>query len=102
MLPTLTSGDTLIGSARVRPRVGRIVVLNQRGRSIIKRVVRIERDQIWIEGDNAAASTDSRQFGYIDSDKVEAVIIWPYGLTKITTPVSTMAASQPAKTSKLS
>jgi len=75
MLPTYRSGDLLLGGRWLRPRVGRTVVVLLRELPIIKRVVRREPGGYWIEGDNAAASTDSRSFGIVPASAVEAVII---------------------------
>jgi phage repressor protein C with HTH and peptisase S24 domain len=75
MLPAYAPGDTLIGWRWFRrPRAGQVVVA-RRDRPLIKRVKSVSGRAVWLEGDNAAASTDSRHFGPVDLAKVEAVII---------------------------
>lgn len=74
MLPTYRAGDLLLGGRWLRPRPGRTVVVI-RDRPIIKRVVRREAGGYWVEGDNASASTDSRSFGLVPANAIEAVII---------------------------
>jgi len=69
MTPTLADGDWLLcrrvhGATGVRE--GDVVVLERPDRPgllIVKRVRRRESGGWWVEGDNAAASDDSRLFG---------------------------------------
>lgn len=72
MAPTYRPGDVLLGWRWGAAQANQIVVANV-GRPIIKRVARIDPDGYWLEGDNAAASTDSRNFGAVS--RIEAVII---------------------------
>lgn len=75
MLPTYSPGDLLLGERWSRPTSGSVVVARL-DRAVIKRVWRIEPDgRLWLQGDNLAASTDSRQFGAVERDMVEAVIM---------------------------
>jgi phage repressor protein C with HTH and peptisase S24 domain len=78
MLPTFRHGDTLIGWRWGRPRVGRIVVAI-RERPLVKRIVRINAGEVWLEGDNATGSTDSRHFGPLPISRVEATIVGKLG-----------------------
>lgn len=74
MQPTYRPGQVLLGLRWRRPRLGDVVVAHN-GLPLIKRVGRIDSDGYWLIGDNAAASIDSRSFGAIRRDQVEAVII---------------------------
>jgi nickel-type superoxide dismutase maturation protease len=78
MRPTYKPGDTLLGLRWFTPKPGQIVVA-QTGIPLIKRIIRFDGNQIWIEGDNRSASTDSRHFGPIAPDKLEAKIIFKLG-----------------------
>jgi len=60
---------------RVRP--GQVVILRHDGLEKIKRVSRTRSGQVFVVGDNADASTDSRQFGWLSLDDVDAVVLWP-------------------------
>jgi len=86
MLPTLSDGDFLLcrkvrGVAGVRE--GDVVVLERPDRPgllVVKRVVRREGHGWWVEGDNAAASDDSRLFGPVSHACVVARVVsryWP-------------------------
>jgi nickel-type superoxide dismutase maturation protease len=86
MLPTLRDGDWLLcrrvrGVAGVRE--GDVVVLERPDRPgllVVKRVVRREGHGWWVEGDNAAASDDSRLFGPVPHDCLVARVVaryWP-------------------------
>lgn len=87
MRPTLSDGDWLIcrrlrGTAGVRE--GDVVVLERPDRPgllVVKRVVRREGPGWWLEGDNAAASDDSRVFGPVPDRYVVARVVaryWPW------------------------
>lgn len=73
MLPILKPGDEVLINPRAyqrqRPIVGDIVVLfhpHKPEQKIIKRIVEVCEDGRYrVEGDNAAASTDSRHFGLV-------------------------------------
>ncbi len=75
MLPTYPAGATLMGWRWGRPAVGQVVVARQAGRPLVKRLVRIVPAGLWLQGDNAARSTDSRHFGAVPPAAVEAIII---------------------------
>ncbi len=74
MLPTLSPGQLVLGWSRFRPRVGDVVVAQQ-NRRLVKRVRAIKGESLWLEGDNAGYSTDSRSFGYLPKSAVIAKII---------------------------
>jgi nickel-type superoxide dismutase maturation protease len=86
MSPTLHDGDQLL-CRRVHPgmgvREGDVVVLERPDRPgliLVKRVVRRTPLGWWVEGDNAAASDDSRVFGSVGDEYVVARVlrrIWP-------------------------
>lgn len=79
MLPTYKPGDVLLGGRWGRPRNGAVVVA-QFGQPLVKRVIRTEPDgRLWLQGDNSAASTDSRQFGAIAPELIEATILAKLG-----------------------
>jgi phage repressor protein C with HTH and peptisase S24 domain len=74
MQPTYAPGDVLVGLRWFRARPGQVVVARHE-RPLIKRVKSVSGRSIWLEGDNAAASTDSRQFGPVARRQLEAKII---------------------------
>ena len=85
MEPTYSPGAILLGSGWVSPRPGRVAVLDSRactrrtqsatGRNHIKRIRRIDQHGVWVEGDNAESSIDSRHVGYIGLEHIKAVIV---------------------------
>ena len=82
MLPTYATGDLLLGKRWGKPQPGMVVVA-QFGNPLIKRIIRIEPDgRLWLQGDNAGASTDSRQFGAIEPRLIEATILAKLGQTR--------------------
>lgn len=81
MSPTLKPGqDVLSVNWFVNPKIGDVVVVkSDKGkvqRDIVKRVVRIEGDKVFVEGDNKGKSTDSRDFGPISKDQVVGKIVY--------------------------
>jgi hypothetical protein len=82
MAPTLRHGDQLLVLRRRRARSEALVVVRlPDDRLAVKRLVRsVDGGAIWVEGDNALASTDSRSFGPLPADSVLGVPfvrIWP-------------------------
>ena len=66
MLPTLRPGDCLLVRPGDRVRAGQVVVARfpaRPGLLVVKRAVRPVGDRWWVEGDNAAATDDSRTYG---------------------------------------
>lgn len=84
MLPAYRPGDWLIVDTRAfrnrLPRAGEVVVARDprhATRKLIKRVKSVDiHGNIWLEGDNAAASTDSRHFGAVE--QVIGLVRWRY------------------------
>ena len=60
---------------KLRP--GDVVIVNHGGLEKIKRVEAVVEDQLFVLGDNAFASTDSRSFGWLDLNTVRAKVVWP-------------------------
>ncbi|HSX01623.1 MAG TPA: PQQ-dependent sugar dehydrogenase [Candidatus Saccharimonas sp.] len=75
MEPAYQAGDLLLGLRWFRPRAGQVVVAWHGGRPLIKRLTGLTPDGVWLAGDNAAASTDSRHFGALPHSAIEALII---------------------------
>jgi len=101
MAPTLLPGDFLVATTTGRIRAGAVVVIRRPGRptfEMVKRVadptdgrpdgVRIEPEDVWVIGDRADASTDSRDFGPVSHEDVVGVVrfrYWPprrFGLVR--------------------
>jgi signal peptidase I len=81
MRPALNAGDWLL-CRRVGPsdavRVGEVIVVEQPDRwgfLLVKRAVRREGDGWWVQGDNDAATDDSRTFGVVPDDFVRARVL---------------------------
>jgi signal peptidase I len=82
MQPTLQPGDFLVvRDLRARePHTGQVVVIRSGQLEIVKRIVAMpgERsgglDDYWVEGDNAATSTDSRSSGPVSRDAIVGVV----------------------------
>jgi nickel-type superoxide dismutase maturation protease len=78
MQPALHHGERwLMSAGAARP--GRIVLFREPDRPelhSVKRVVQVRTDGVWVEGDNADVSRDSRQFGIVPFDHVVGVLRW--------------------------
>jgi hypothetical protein len=94
MAPTFEPGDALLllpagphGLPWLRrsPRVGSIVIAEREGRLDVKRVARSpqsaphQSDALWLIGDNAAASSDSRHSGPVPLSAVRGLVIFRTG-----------------------
>jgi len=54
-----------------------VVIVSHNGLEKIKRIERQQGDLIYLLGDNAGASTDSRQFGWVQAKTIIAKVVWP-------------------------
>jgi len=71
MAPTLHPGKLVfIWRWGYKPRVNDIVIIKHNGLEKIKRITRIEPQGLYVRGDNALASTDSRHFGIVPFESV--------------------------------
>lgn len=77
MAPTLEAGQLVIGRRTNDLRPGDIVIVSHDGIEKIKRIERQQGDLIYLLGDNATASTDSRDFGWVQAKAIVAKVVWP-------------------------
>jgi signal peptidase I len=92
MSPNYNEGDWLLfrllpAKSKADELVGKVVLIKRRsnlGEDFlqVKRVTKVHNDtnetEIWVEGDNKGASTDSRSWGALDSDEVIGKLILRY------------------------
>ena len=68
--------------AGTNPRAGDVVVARtptEPARDVIKRVRHVDSDgRIWLQGDNAEASTDSRDYGPVEADAIVGRVLFRY------------------------
>ena len=80
MIPTLAPGERLLVRTDGPIVIGDIVVFERAGQFDVKRILRIEADGIFAQGDNDLVSTDSRSYGLIPFDDVLGTVtyrLWP-------------------------
>lgn len=78
MLPTLRPGRLVVAVGmyrRLRPED--VVIIFHSGLEKIKRVGGIRGSRLYLIGDNAQHSTDSKSFGWLDESVVRGRVIWP-------------------------
>ena len=77
MLPVLHDGQLVVGRATNELKPGDVVIASHNGLEKIKRIERQQGDLIYLLGDNASASTDSRNFGWVQAKTIIAKVVWP-------------------------
>lgn len=77
MLPTLMPGQLVVGRRTDALRPGDVVIVSHNGLEKIKRIERTQGDLLYLLGDNPAASTDSRSFGWVQASAIVAKVVWP-------------------------
>ena len=88
MSPSYEDGDWLlfrplnaVSANQLHRLVGKVVVIEREsypGIHFIKRVKRIDEAGAWVEGDNAQASTDSRQWGALAPQELVGKVLLRY------------------------
>jgi len=88
MSPTYNDGDWLLfkdirqhSERSLQSLIGKVVVIEREsypGILFIKRVIRADGSGVWVEGDNKAASTDSREWGAITPPEVIGRVLLRY------------------------
>ena len=78
MVPTLAPGEWLLVRRNAVPRPGAVVVVRLAGRLAVKRVTRLTGDGVWVQGDNDAATDDSRTYGPVPRGDVVGEVRWRY------------------------
>jgi phage repressor protein C with HTH and peptisase S24 domain len=76
MIPTYQPGDRVLVKYGSTYTIGDIVLIDFKERIDIKRVVKIEDDRVFVEGDNSAVSIDSRQYGAVKNSRVMAKVLF--------------------------
>jgi len=77
MVPTLKPGQLVVLAGVHTLRVGDIVMVRHDGLEKIKRISQLKDGNVYLLGDNPAASTDSRDFGWVARNQVIGTLLWP-------------------------
>lgn len=54
-----------------------VIIIAHDGIEKIKRVEHVRAQEVYVLGDNAVASTDSRDFGWLPTESVRGKVLWP-------------------------
>jgi SOS-response transcriptional repressor LexA len=77
MAPTLREGQIVVGRRTSQLEPGDVVIVSHDGIEKIKRIERRQGELIYLLGDNPSASTDSRNFGWVQAQAIVAKVVWP-------------------------
>ena len=88
MLPTLRPGTVVIALRWRRVRQGDVVIIRHEGIDKIKRVHKLRPGSVYVLGDNAAASTDSRHHGWLPNNAVVGIVLLPRLRNSYTTTIN--------------
>lgn len=61
-----------------KPKVGEVVVLQTKERKVIKRIQKIDNRKVFVMGDNESESTDSREYGSVDLEKLIGRVVYVF------------------------
>jgi phage repressor protein C with HTH and peptisase S24 domain len=77
MEPVLKQGQLVVGRYTRELQPGDVVIVSHDGMEKIKRIEKQQGDLIYLLGDNPSASTDSRDFGWVQAKYIVAKVVWP-------------------------
>ena len=77
MSPTLRHGQIVVCWKSQFASPGDIVIVAHNGIEKIKRLQTVRTHHIYILGDNATQSTDSRHYGWVERSAIVGRVIWP-------------------------
>ena len=85
MSPTIRPGQLIIVTGLFKDvHVGDIIIFVHGGKEKIKRIKHVDPLKgIFVVGDNAHYSTDSRSFGWMDFSEVVGKVVWPRNRTTL-------------------
>lgn len=89
MAPTYISGDWLMVRWGGSYKVGEAIVVEREDRPgvfLVKRLVRIDGQEYWVEGDNKSSSTDSRQWGAISREELVGKVVFRFRKARLVKP----------------
>lgn len=78
MWPSLVKGDKILVYKWAEIKEGDIVVCSLPSREFVKRVIKIDGKNYFLEGDNKKFSTDSRDFGPVKRKNIVGKMILKY------------------------
>lgn len=80
MEPEIRSGQKVIVSNLPyffkKPKVNDIVAVEYKKEVLIKRITRLNSNEVFIQGDNQKDSLDSKRFGFINRNKILGKVIY--------------------------
>lgn len=80
MEPNFSNGDLVLvfnwAYLLKQIKKGDVVIFLKNGKKMIKRISNIKTGEVFLEGDNKAASTDSRKFGWVKRSDIIGKVIF--------------------------
>lgn len=77
MTPTLTGGQLVLCHQIRGYKKGQIVVAFVNNKEVIKRIVRIDRDKIFLGVDDQKHAHNGKYYAVITDSKIEGIVFWP-------------------------
>lgn len=75
MSPAFPPGKIVFAWRKTTPKVGDVVIVRHHKLELIKRISKLTTEGVYLLGDNAERSTDSRHYGWLPLSSIMGVVV---------------------------
>jgi SOS-response transcriptional repressor LexA len=78
MTPTLQDGQLVVCHQIRKFKTGQIVIAYVKSKEVIKRIVKIDKDRIYLGVDDSSHAHNGKYYAVVSDVDVQGIVIWPW------------------------